>query len=142
MRPRDFIDKLNPRVTLDVKGIADLGAVETLTRNTCFVFYVDTEADKNNLLGGVRQQVRTGIGIVFGVITSNSGGASTASSTEIEAARRQVQDVLLGWVPPGADGMVTYRRGRLLNFSEQTLWWQDEYEIEDLITPATSGAGL
>ncbi|MDR2711087.1 MAG: hypothetical protein LBB65_07180 [Burkholderiales bacterium] len=47
--------------------------------------------------------------------------------TEIETLRANVMNAMIGWLPPGAAAEFLYRRGRIEQFNDQTVFWRDEF---------------
>ena len=131
-----FVQRIEAETSVfkDIKGAAELAAAEAeCRRDSCFVLYADDEAGENELLAGVRQRRTIGMGVIM-AITNHRDRRGAQALSELEVARGQVIQALLGWEPDGSDGMVTYRRGRLLNFNRATIWWQDEFVVPTLLS--------
>ena len=118
-----------------VKGAADLGSAKAASlRDTAFVLLIDEAAAGDSpLYGAVRQQITTGIGVVL-AMTNRRDARGQAGMGEIERVRSEVCAALLGWPPTEDSSGLLYRRGRLLEINDATLWWQDEYETKKLIS--------
>ncbi len=119
---------------IDVKGAADLaGAQSDRVRDATFVFRSDEQASPNALINGARQLVTVGIGVVF-ALSNRRDSRGQAAANKIDRVRELTREALLGWEPDDADAMITYRRGRLLDFQDGVIWWQDDYETAQVIS--------
>ena len=71
--------------------------------------------------GGLR------VGIII-CVTNRRDRRGEQGLLEIERRRLELRTALLGWLPEGAVGQVTFARGQFLFFGDRTIWWQDEFE--------------
>lgn len=137
MRIAEWIERLRSETSLEVKGAAELAAAKAdQLRDTAFVAPLDEAAlSQSDTIGAVRQMVRVGVGVTLAV-TNRRDRRGEAAVSEIEGAREDVRRALLGWTPPSASGPAGFRRGRLVQLSERTAWWTDEYECDELVAAA------
>lgn len=127
--------RIEDRTDLRAKTCADLAAAQRDHKgaDAAYILLADEAAEPNALIGQVRQMVSVGIDVV--IAARNFRRETGAGAVEdIEAARDAVMAALLGWQPPDADGPVTYRRGRMVDFSRATVWWQMQFEAPVLIS--------
>ena len=130
------IDRLKTKLKTikTVKGAAEFEAAKKdRVKNTVYVMLVDESAGDNTLLNAVRQQVTTGVAVVI-ALTNYRDRRGAAGIDAIETVRDEVRQALLGWAPDDDSGVMVYRRGRLLDLQEATLWWSDEFEVQQLIS--------
>ena len=133
MRISEWIERLKTDTDIEVHGAAELAAAEAeRRRNGAFVIYLDDRAGGNALANGVRQLRTVGIGVVL-AITNLRGKRGDAGIEEIEPVRERVINALVGWQPRTAASQVIFRGGQLMTFSRGTLWWQDEFEVTEII---------
>lgn len=133
MRISEWIERLKAETDLDVKGVADYATAQAEhRRDACYVMYSSDDATPNeaDTVGGVRQLHTVGVDVVL-AITNRRSARGSEGVDEIEAAREQVLDALVGWEPPSGDSSITYRRGRLAAFVKGTIWWEDSFEVEE-----------
>ena len=124
----DWIQQLSTIAAVDVRGAADLaGAEDSHQRDTIYVMYAAADAEANRRSQGVLQRVPTEIAVVLAA-RNRRDGRGQHLVTELESLRDQVRGVLLGWMPPGADGPVVYRRGQLMRLTDAAVWWQETYQ--------------
>ena len=100
-----------------------------------YVLPVDSQAAGNALENAVRQQLTEGIAVVL-ASTNRRDGRGAAGLAEIDMRREAVRAALLGWAPSAEATPLTYRRGRLLTLTDRTIWWQDEFETQHLVSEA------
>ena len=128
-----WVQRLKEQTNFDVKGAAELAAArQDQKRDGLYVILADDRAGENQLLNGVRQQRTIGVSVVL-AIRNRRDRRGEAALTEIEAARGQVMQALIGWQPSTETGPVIYRSGRLVALAETTVWWQDEFEVTEII---------
>ena len=120
----DNVDDLHGRVS----GAAELAAVRESAQTTpaAWVIPVADDAGGNVLLNAVSQRVTERIGIVFAVRNVRDKRGATAHNA-LRAIRRAVKNTLIGWLPDPDEAAVVFSRGRLIDFSDRVIWWQDEY---------------
>lgn len=133
MRIADWIARLKSETNLEVKGVADYATAQAEhRRDTCYVMYSADDAAPNEIATGpVRQQHTLGVDVVL-ALTNRRSARGREGIDEIEDARNQVLDALVDWEPPGTDGPITYRRGRLAAFVKGTIWWEDAFEVDEI----------
>ena len=107
---------------VEVKGAAALAQaladLETIKKDSVYVLYAAEDADGNIQAGAVRQRCVVGVTVALAV-ANRQDRRGEAGVEEVETLHGRVREALLGWVPPGATERVEYRRGRLLNFTEE-----------------------
>ncbi len=134
MRLQAWIDRLREQTDLEVKGAAEFSAAQRDTRrDTAYVILGDETAQASDLVNDVRQIRTLGVLVVL-AISNQRPDRGTDGVSEVEVARAKVQAALLGWEPPDALGVVTFRRGRLAEFEAGRIWWQEEWEVQRLTT--------
>ncbi|MBI2313582.1 MAG: hypothetical protein HYU77_13865 [Betaproteobacteria bacterium] len=125
---------LVPTTLKKVGGATDLPATEEavarLAKEKLPAGYVLPLADRAgpNVTGTevVEQMVETRFGVLLAVSNLRDPRGEQAQ-VDLRSVRQAVMDKLLGW-PPAADyDPCEYAQGRLLQFSDQVLWWQEEY---------------
>ena len=140
IRLADFMRRLEAETGLEVKGSADLAAAQAEhRRDTAYVMLLgETTADSAGALPPVRQVVTLRLGVVLAIRNSRDRRGEDAL-TELEAARVAVRNALLGWQPADAEtaGGMTFLRGQVAEFTEKTVWWQDEFSLDHLVTSNT-----
>lgn len=99
-----------------------------------FVVEQDNAADQPYLTGVADQLVSVRVSCIIAVKlqrdTRGEGGRSA-----LQVARGAVRAALLGWAPDASTGEpVTYAGGQLLDFLPGTLWWQDVYQVREVIS--------
>ena len=122
-RIRDQVPQLR-----GVAGAAELAAVKDLAQRAphAWVIPLAEDAGQNVLLNAVSQRVTERIGVVIAVRNSRDARGHTAHNV-LRYIRRQIKDALIGWLPDPNEEEVTFNRGRLIDFSDRVIWWQDEY---------------
>lgn len=111
-----------------VYGAAELAAVKENSQRTpaAWVIPVADDAGNNVLLNAVSQRITERIGVVFAVRNVSDKRGETAHNA-LRTIRRAVKDTLIGWLPDPDEDEVVFSRGRLIDFSNRVIWWQDEY---------------
>ncbi len=127
-----WIERLRSQVgapLLGVDGAAELAAIQAARRvgtPYAWVIPVGEQAGGSALLSAVSQRVVERVGVVIAVANRRDARGEAAHNT-LRAVRRAIKDTLIGWLPDPAEEAVTYSRGRLLDYNDHVLWWQDEY---------------
>lgn len=114
-----------------VGGSADLdAAIAGLARApAAFVLALDETALPNDRLGAHHQVLHQRFAVVL-VVSNLRDLRGAAASAELAGRCAAVRAALLGWVPDAANGQpVAFASGRLLQFEDQLLWWQDEFTV-------------
>jgi len=129
-------DELDFAVDLDsirdrLSSLAYFTAVESLQEGTlnienligipplAFVSTVSETAEKNKLVGAWSQRVTPTISVLFCIPAESASGSA---GDELEAARKAIIRILLGWTPTGAEDPLSYSRF-LLRASRDGLIW-------------------
>lgn len=109
--------------SMDIPSAADdLKAVAP----AAYVLPLQDPAGPNALANAVSQQVTARFGVLLAVRNFRDPRGEAARS-ELTPLRSSVADALLNW-QPGADYTpCEYGGGRLLQLTDQVLWWIDEY---------------
>ncbi len=137
MRIAEWIARLNDVRTLeiDVAGAAGLAQARAEhRRDAIYVIPLAASALPSRVVGRQRQIVTRRVGAVIAVSNARDprGGAAVS---ELEAAGDMIARAWLGWAPPAGDRSgASYAGGRLLTFADRTVWWQEEYQADYLIT--------
>jgi len=91
-----------------------------------FVLPLSDDPQPNRLDNGISQRVNRRFGVVLAVKNLRDASGAAALS-DLVPLRSQLIDALLGWVPDGLTDPCEYAAGRLLELSQQVLWWQDDF---------------
>jgi hypothetical protein len=132
-----IIQRLTEKVEAkQIGGAAKYASATTDTKAVpaLFVIPLADNAGPNKWANGVEQKVKTTFGVIIGT-RDLSDGKGAAAQDELGALRKSVLDALLGWCPDGCSNAITYNGGRLIDFINGIVWWQDDfdtsYEIGD-----------
>ena len=132
----DWAAHLRAETGLEVWGAARLVAAQKdRKRDALYVVLLSEAAADNPLIGGYRQERTLTIGVIT-AISNFRDARGDAGGDDLEVLRAQIFAALLDWMPPGGETAVRYRAGRLLDYSDGTLWWQDEFFHTDLLSAA------
>jgi len=108
---------------------ADFAAARAEYRTTPVAFLIpQAGAPGKNILGteGVHQTETETVAILLAV--KHLGSSSGAQHLdELREKRLALRDLLVAWQPADADSPVEAAAGRLQQFNESTIWWQDSY---------------
>ena len=121
--------KANCPALRQVGGAADFSALPGVGPQAvpaAFLVLLDENAGSNQLDTGISQRVDVRFGVILAVRNLHDG-VGAAAIDDLETLRRAIKNALLGWRPPGADDVCIYGGGRVLELSEQILWWQDDF---------------
>jgi len=133
MQPQTVIDRLKQQVpTLKhVAGTSDFAQAEKLLRNqipSAFVIPLAERGSPNSVaVGAVSQIITVEFGVILAVSNLRDPGGQKAMQ-DLYSLRESVIRALVGWSPPDAFDLVEFSSGRLLDMSEQVLWWQDDFQ--------------
>ncbi len=119
----------NVKTALDFASISKNRVVQS---PTVFVIPLGVQTSPNQRDTGpalVRQDDRIGIVIAVRAINDPLGSYGNAA---LKVYRKQVYTLLFGWVPESGYEPLMVGNGRLLNFSDQTLYWIDEFTTSHL----------
>lgn len=97
-----------------------------------YVLPLAEKADPNQLADGVLQKVGARFGVVIAVSNLRDARGEQAHSG-LDPLRSAVIAALLGWAPSDAHDPVEFVSGRILNFADGVLWWQDEFTTAYLL---------
>lgn len=115
--------------TVPVDGIASLDAAIKAQRTPTKVWVLPAaeRAAQNTLMGdAVDQRVAVAVGVIYAVrnLSDNRGQKGHEA---LQALRTLARAYLLGWQPDDAIEPVTFIGGRLLHFTDSTIWWRDDW---------------
>ena len=140
MRIAAWIERIEAHrgeLAIDVRGAAGLAAAqEEHRRDAIYVVPLSDSARPSEVVGRTRQVAASRIAVIVAV-TNARDPRGTEAATELERVRDMIRRALLGWKGDGAWTPAAFRAGRLLRFAGNTIWWQDEYEADTLITQFT-----
>jgi hypothetical protein len=132
-----IIQRLTEKVTANQIGGAARYAVTTTDTKAVpalFVIPLADSAGANKWANGVAQKVKSTFGVVIGARNLKDEKGAAAQSA-LGGLREAVLASLLGWCPDGCSMAITYNSGRLIDFTDGIVWWQDDfdtaYEIGD-----------
>jgi hypothetical protein len=113
----------------DVLGSASYvaAAVTKPTRTPCaYVVPLADAAGENQLVNAVSQRLTEQFGVIF-VLKNVTDQRGDKVNADLAVLRDAVRAALLGWAPTGEHEPTVRGQGRLLDFKDQLLWWQDTY---------------
>ena len=112
-----------------VDGAAELAAVKDLSQRAPYAWVIPVAEDAGNnvLLNAVSQRVVERVGVVVAVRNRRDARGHTAHNV-LRYIRREIKNTLIGWLPDPDQDEVVFSRGRLIDFSDRVIWWQDEYQ--------------
>ena len=144
IRLEQYKSRLAGETELVIKGAAELDAAQADHRkDTAYIILLgesaagDTTAGHNEPVRMVRQMTTLRLGVIL-AIRNQRDRRGDGALTELEAARQSVLRALLGWQPDDAAGATMFVRGQVAEFAEKTVWWQDEFAVDHLITSAAT----
>lgn len=133
MRLDHWIDRLTAELSgqvLDVRGTAELAIEKLNTPRTPAIWVAPVHASAARGSGvPMRQRVTARVAVVMVVRNARDATGETGHQA-LETLRDAVLSALFGWTPPDAEAGAHYVRGRLIDFTASTLWWQDEFETD------------
>lgn len=126
-----WIDRLRTGNLPDLRGIdgaAELAAVKQGSVITPYAWVIPVAEDSGNnqLLTAISQRTVERVGIVIAV-SNKRDARGLAAHNALRTIRRAIKGRLLGWPPAPDEDEVIFSRGRLVSYTNQVLWWQDEY---------------
>ncbi|WP_157669908.1 hypothetical protein [Chitinibacter sp. GC72] len=131
MKIKPIIEYLKAQCPLlkSVGGAADYAEGKKLLKHqlpAAFVIPLGDIDGPNSVVGEVHQERRTAFALIFAQSNlKKAGGVDDVD--ELQQLRAQVRDALLGWLPPECDQAIEAAGGKLLDFDDAVLWWQDDY---------------
>ncbi|ALG67873.1 phage tail terminator protein [Beggiatoa leptomitoformis] len=113
---------------LEVSGVANLkaGADNVDNMPSAYVFESGVTATDNQAATGVLQTVST-LFVIILMIENNTDDFGSDSSDQMNQLRAQVMSKLLGFKPIGQVQRLEYRGGRVYDFTDDILVWQEHY---------------
>lgn len=130
------LEILKPATFRRVAGALELAAVKSVAPQqspALFVIPAAESASRPGLITDFRQTVRTAFEVVIAVRAVNDP-TGAAGADAVEACRAAVRASLLGWLPPDAFEPIEFVRGALVDLSDATVWWSDQYALTHHIT--------
>jgi hypothetical protein len=113
-----------------INGAADLASAKIDASNAYPSAWVIPLAESGGPNMSATQFVMQRVGMRFGVlfaIRNRRDARSQANLNDLNPIRKAVMANLIGWLPPGADDLVSFSGGKLLRIQDGILWWQDEF---------------
>jgi hypothetical protein len=99
-----------------------------------FVVELGDDAGENERASGrVIQRVEAQIGVVIAMQDLNRLRGERGQDA-LEDVRAAIRAALLAWEPEAGADPMTFAQGRLLEWNEFALWWQDAYITAHYIT--------
>lgn len=128
------LGSLVPATLKKVGGAVDVPATEEavarLAKEKLPAAYILPLADRAgaNVTGTeiVEQMVECRYGVLLAISNLRDPRGEQAQA-DLRAVRQAIMDALLGWAPAADYDPCEYAQGRLMQFSDQVLWWQDDY---------------
>ncbi len=129
--PQWVIDHLDVQVPdlRQVSGAAQLArAAENLKQTPSAFVLPNAERPSGNSTGTmvVRQQNTVRFGVILAVQNLSDSRGQKAQA-DLRVLRTQIMAVLLGWEPDEDMNPIEYTGGRLMQVTDQVLWWQDDF---------------
>ncbi len=126
-----IIDRVEAEVSKlkSVAGTAGLAAAaESLKKApAAFVLPVSDRASANSIGTMVtRQNNTTRFGVIVAVQNLRDPRGEKAQA-DLLVLRQEILTTLHGWQPAAEFGPIEYGGGRVLQLTDQVLWWQDEF---------------
>lgn len=114
-----------------ILGAAELAAAQdnTVVTPSAYVYPL-SEVPGPNTLQNVQNQVVTARMAVAIAVRNLADPVGYAAQKELKLLRQETFKALLGWAPDSESDTVKAGPGRLMKFSDQVLWWQDEYTTQ------------
>lgn len=135
--PAWIVAQLKTEVT-DLKmvgGAADLSAAtdSVIQKPAAFVL-PNSERASGSTTGtmAVNQQNTVRFAVLIAVQNLRDKRGEKAQAN-LRSLRGSIMDALLGWQPDADFDPIEYGGGKLLQLSDQVLWWQDEFVTSHLI---------
>jgi hypothetical protein len=121
----------------NIAGAAELVAAEkeTYSVDRAFVVQLAENATPNDQTLGINQSINE----IFAVIVALNNTGDRRGQTAYDGVftiRAEIFSGILGWKIPGAEGLVEYSAGRLLDMNRAYLWYQFEFLVSTRITDA------
>lgn len=115
-----------------VAGAAEYAALDApppqARQPAAYVLPLGEVAGANGLAAGpVRQRITATLGLVL-LVTNLRDPRGQASADMLAPLLAAARGALVGWQPSAEHDPMEFRRGRLIDISEGTLAWQDEFE--------------
>ena len=141
----DWCSRLREKTPLRVHGVLTEERAREASRmsgDAAFVSWAGDSAQASQVIGHpvaedgvgpVRQVVASGVSVLLRIERARDG--ADRDLAQLEEARGAVQAALLGWQPPGAASVITFRQGRPVAVEGRGVqWWDDRYECDRLIS--------
>ncbi len=121
-----------------VAGAAELDAparASALATPAAFVEVVgERAAPHSGGSGRLVQTVQASLAVAICIRNYTASARGSAAVAGMESVREEVRRALLNWRHPDAQLVFDLEAGRLLDYEAGTLWWQDVYRTQYLIT--------
>lgn len=115
-----------------VEGVAELAAMTRFpARHECPRAFVVPVAERGQApriaIGATRQRLTHTVAVALFLYTDKAGDEALA---ELETQRRPVRTALFGWQPASAELPLTVSGGRLIDFADRVIQWEDRYATD------------
>ena len=134
-----IIQALKENKALGLKQVMEVADIAETTKAiqtpSALLAYVGDQALTTNALGPTRQQLTRRVAIVLAVASINEQHGSNASVV-MEGLRAKVRTHVLAIKLGESHTPLQYDRGRLMEFQNGVLIWQDEYTTTTTIKEA------
>lgn len=94
-----------------------------------FIYTADENANQNDLIGGVSQQVPKR----FSVMIAAQNIDLTAGTEALEDVRADIMTALLGFQIDDNHSPINYESGKILDASKRLMWWVDTYSTWTIV---------
>lgn len=117
-----------------VFGAAEFALVPraTVTNESAFVLPLIEMATPNEQVNTVQQRIVERFGVVV-ALNNNLDTTGLRAFDDLEDCRAEIFKAILGWNMPGAESVVSYASGRLLDITHSYLWYQFAFQVESRI---------
>lgn len=120
-----------------IGGAAELNLAidNTLKQDMAFVIPLAENCPSNEYDSGINQKITERFGVIVALGNDNSQADKTGITSYdlLHTVRGEIFKALLGWKIDGAESLVYYRGGRVLDITGAYLWYQFEFEFETRI---------
>lgn len=80
----------------------------------------------NQLINAFSQNVEESVAVIY-ALRNLTDPRGEAAQSDMETVREPGFTALLGWQPTAGHDIAEFVRGDLLDFTDQVLWWQDQF---------------
>lgn len=123
-----------------IGGAAELEIAQkgTLKANMAFVIQVNESVSPNTLDNGINQKITETVGVVVAIPndTTQKDKTGLTAYDSLYTVRASLWDALLGWTMPGAEYLMEYAGGKLLDINRGYLWYEFDFNVITRLTEA------